>query len=169
MTQDKNELHVLYFQVTDIWRRFCETHTELLDKTFEEYALLLSSDIEALEEVLSQKQEIIKRINFLEAARERVITSLNVFLSDNNQKEVDSVSELIEVMQIFENENNSKHLYRFNMLLIDVIEKIQDQNKKNQVFLNKAINSLREIREEAMGVKSYATYNQKGFSVKPLR
>ncbi|MCF8058000.1 MAG: flagellar protein FlgN [Bacteriovoracaceae bacterium] len=169
MSQDKNELHVLYFQVTDIWKRFCENHTELLDKTFEEYALLLSSDIDQLEEVLIQKQEIIKKINFLEAARERVITKLNIYLRDNNQKEVDSVSELIEVMQYFEDQNNTKHLYRFNMLLIDIIEKIQDQNKKNQVFLNKAINNLREIREEAMGVKSYSTYNQKGFSVKPLR
>ena len=72
-------------------------------------------------------------------------------------------------MRFYEDQNNTKHLYRFNELLIDVIEKIQEQNKKNQVFLNKAINNLREIREEAMGVKNYSTYNQKGHSVKPMR
>lgn len=169
MSEKQNELGVIYFQVTDIWRRFCEEHTLLLDKTFEEYSLLLSSDIEKLEPLLAEKQEIIKKINFLEEARARVITKLNKYLSLNKQKEVDSVSELIEVMRFYEEQNNSKHLYRFNELLIDIIEKIQHQNKKNQVFLNKAINNLREIREEAMGVKNYSTYNKKGHSVKPMR
>jgi flagellar biosynthesis/type III secretory pathway chaperone len=70
-------------------------------------------------------------------------------------------------MNFFEKQNNTQHLYRFNALLIDVIEKIQTQNKKNQVFLNKAINSLKEIREEALGVKNYNTYNKKGVSVRP--
>lgn len=161
---ESQKLQVLYFQVTDIWRRFCEEHTDLLDKTFEEYALLLKSDVEKLEDILKEKQEIIKRISFLEEARSRVITDLNAFLKNHNQKEVESVSELIRVMQKFEELNETRHLFRFNELLIDVIEKIQQQNKKNQLFLNKAINNLREIREEAMGVKSYSTYNQKGFS-----
>ena len=169
MEQRKNELGVIYFQVTDIWRRFCEEHTLLLDKTFEEYSLLLSSDIEKLEAVLAEKQEVIKKINFLEEARTRVIGTLNEYLSRHGQKEVESVSELIEVMRFYEEQNNTKHLFRFNELLIDVIEKIQDQNKKNQVFLNKAINNLREIREEAMGVKNYSTYNKNGLSVKPMR
>ena len=169
MESKKNELGVLYFQVTDIWRRFCEEHTDLLDKTFEEYSLLLSSDIDKLESLLAEKQEVIKKINFLEEARTRVIEKLNLFLREHDQKEVESVSELIEVMRFYEEQNNTKHLYRFNELLIDVIEKIQDQNKKNQVFLNKAINNLREIREEAMGVKNYSTYNKQGHSVKPMR
>ncbi len=167
--QDK-KLHVIYFQVTDIWRRFCEEHTELLDKTFEEYSLLLRSDVEKLEDVLREKQEIIKRVNILEEARAESIKELNLYLKENKQKEVESVSELINVMQQFEEHNETRHLYRFNELLIDIIEKIQQQNKKNQVFLNKAINSLREIREEAMGVKSYSTYNKKGVStVRPTR
>lgn len=161
---DGQRLQVIYFQVTDIWRRFCEEHTDLLDKTFEEYALLLKSEVDQLEEILKEKQEIIKRISFLDEARSRVITDLNSYLSEHNQKEVESVSELISVMQKFEEKNETRHLFRFNELLIDVIEKIQEQNKKNQLFLNKAINNLREIREEAMGVKSYSTYNKKGFS-----
>jgi flagellar biosynthesis/type III secretory pathway chaperone len=67
-------------------------------------------------------------------------------------------------MQNYEAETNEKHLYRFNELLIDVIEKIQTQNKKNQLFINKAILSLREIREDAGGVKKYNTYSAKGIS-----
>jgi flagellar biosynthesis/type III secretory pathway chaperone len=165
-----NTLHVIYFQVTDIWRRFCEEHTELLDKTFEEYSLLLKSDVEKLEDVLKEKQEIIKRVNILEEARAESIEKLNLYLREHNQKEVESVTELISVMKQFEEHNGTQHLFRFNELLIDIIEKIQQQNKKNQVFLNKAINSLREIREEAMGVKSYSTYNKKGVStLRPTR
>ncbi len=59
--------------------------------------------------------------------------------------------------------NSEKHL------LIDIIEKLQTQNKKNQLFLNKAINNLREIREDALGVKSYSTYNNKGLSKRAAR
>lgn len=167
MKNTDQTLHLIYFRVTDIWKRFCEEHTQLLDKTFEEYALLLKSDVDELESLLAEKQEIIKNISFLEHARERCINELNEYLKQNNQKEVESVSELIEIMNFFEKQNNTQHLYRFNALLIDVIEKIQTQNKKNQVFLNKAINSLKEIREEALGVKNYNTYNKKGVSVRP--
>lgn len=163
------ELHTIYFEVTDIWKRFCEEHTLLLDKTFEEYSYLLSSDIDSIESLLAEKNEVVKRINFLEKARERVITKLNDYLKENGQAEIESVSELISVMSDFEQVNNNRHLYRFNSLLIDIIEKIQAQNKKNQLFLNKAINNLRDIREEALGVKNYSTYNQKGFSTRSAR
>lgn len=163
------ELHTIYFEVTDIWKRFCEEHTLLLDKTFEEYSYLLSSDIDSIESLLAEKNEVVKRINFLEKARERVITKLNEYLKENGQAEIESVSELISVMSDFEQVNNNRHLYRFNSLLIDIIEKIQAQNKKNQLFLNKAINNLRDIREEALGVKNYSTYNQKGFSTRSAR
>ena len=163
------KLQLLYFKVTDIWKRFCEEHTELLDKTFEEYSLLLASDVNAIEELLITKNDVMKRITFLENARERVIAELNVSLRDNGQPPIESVSELINVMGQYEKINNAHHLYRFNSLLIDIIEKLQTQNKKNQLFLNKAINNLREIREDALGVKSYSTYNNKGFSQRAAR
>jgi len=169
MEGNLDTLQTFYFRVTDIWRRFCEEHSILLDKTFDEYSLLLASDIEGLEPLILEKNEIVKNISLLESARERVIEDLNVFLVKNNQKEVESIGELIEVMELFENEKSQKHLFRFNSLLIDIIEKIKEQNKKNQVFLNKAINSLKDIREDALGHKSYSTYNNKGVSVKPAR
>lgn len=162
-------LAIIYFKVTDVWKRFCELHTDLLDLTFEEYSLLLKSDVDGIEALVERKNIVIGTISRLEKLREDLIGELNNYLRENKQKEVESVSELIHVMKSFESHNNTNHLRRFNDLLIDLIEKLQAQNKKNQVFLNKAILNLKEIREEAMGVKSYSTYNQKGISVKPLR
>ncbi len=162
-------LHILYFKVTDIWKRFCEEHTELLDKTFEEYSLLLSSDVDAIEELMVVKNAIMTRISSLESLRTETINEINVYLSQHNKKPVESVSELISVMEKYESINNARHLSRFNALLIDIIEKLQTQNKKNQLFLNKAINNLREIREDALGVKSYSTYNNKGLSKRAAR
>ncbi len=162
-------LQLIYFRVTDVWKRFCEEHTTLLDKTFEEYSLLLASDVDAIEELMVSKNEIMTRINKLEEVREGLIGELNIFLQANNQAPIESVSDLISTMSYYEGLNNAHHLSRFNSLLVDIIEKLQTQNKKNQLFLNKAINSLREIREEALGVKSYSTYNNKGLSRKGAR
>ena len=161
---DNQKLEVLYFQVTDVWKRFCEEHTLLLDKTFEEYAVLLGSEIDKLDGLLEEKAEIIARINQLEDIRAGIIKDLSTTLP--NEK-IESVTDLLRVMDVFEKRNNSKHLFRFNALLIDIIEKIQTQNKKNQLFINKAVHSLQTIRDEAMGVtKKYNTYNAQGGQVK---
>lgn len=169
MSEKDQTLALLYFKVTDVWKRFCELHSDLLDLTFEEYSYLLKSDIDGIESLTDQKANVVQAISGLERLRENLINELNTYLRINNQKEVESVGELIQVMSTFEQVNNSNHLRRFNELLIDIIEKLQAQNKKNQVFLNKAIMNLKEIREEAMGVKNYSTYNKQGVSVKPLR
>jgi flagellar biosynthesis/type III secretory pathway chaperone len=65
-------------------------------------------------------------------------------------------------MKVIENKMQTPHLEKFNSYLIDTIEKIQEQNKKNQIFINKTLLSLKTIREEAMGRKNYSTYNSKG-------
>jgi len=163
------QLKLLYFRVTDVWKDFCELHTELLDLTFKEYSCLLSSDIDGVESLINDKNDLIEKISSMDKMREIIINELNELLSDQNQKTIENVSELISVMNIFEKHNNLNHLSRFNALLIDLIEKLQEQNKKNQVFLNKAIHSLKDIREEALGIKKYSTYNQKGVSVKQAR
>lgn len=154
----EQKLQILYFQVTDLWKDLCEAHNELLEKTFDEYALLLSSDVDGLEEKIREKQEIVKQIDILDQLRQEVILKLTI----DSDKEINSVSELLDFMNKFEEERERKHLRRFNALLIDIIEKIQAQNKKNQLFINKAIHSLQEIREDALGKKSYSTYNLKG-------
>jgi flagellar biosynthesis/type III secretory pathway chaperone len=160
MMNDK--LAILYFQVTDLWKRLCEEHNELFNVTCDEYSLLLKSELDLLEEKLVEKNQIIARISALENIRRDVITELNTLLPEKN---VDSVSKLLEVMKVYEVEKNQKHLFRFNALLIDIIEKIQAQNKRNQLFINKALLSLKQIRIEASGKKNYSTYTSKGSAV----
>tara|TARA_R110002049_G_scaffold300661_2_gene491694 strand:- start:184 stop:687 length:504 start_codon:yes stop_codon:yes gene_type:complete len=155
---------VHYFRVTDLWKKLCESHQQLLEITFDEYSLLLGSQIEELEEKVEEKNKLISFIATLDKERKEAIKNLNADLKKNGSAEIQSVSDLIVTMKEFESTKDQHHLRRFNALLIDIIEKIQTQNKKNQLFINKALMSLREIREDAMGKKSYSTYNSKGAS-----
>lgn len=156
------KLATIYFEVTTLWKQFCEEHNELFNLTCDEYSLLLKSDLELLEEKISEKNECIKRIATLELVRRDLIIELNALFPEKN---IDSVSGLIEVMSKYEIESNQKHLFRFNALLIDIIEKIQAQNKRNQLFINKALHSLQQIRIEATGKKNFSTYTSKGSAI----
>lgn len=149
---------IQYFKVTDLWKRFCEEHTTLLDLTFAEYSCLLSSEIDDLEEILEKKNVIITKIRSLEKLRQNIIDEIN----QTNDQKVQDVSGLLVYMSDFEQEKEQQHLKKFNLLLIDLIEKLKAQNKKNQLFLNKAISSLKNIKEQALGKKSYSTYGQNG-------
>jgi flagellar biosynthesis/type III secretory pathway chaperone len=161
-SQNIDSLEVIYFRVADLWQKLCEKHTSLLDLTFDEYALLLDSNLDQLETKSSEKDLVKDEISALEKVREQVIEELNDLLKKKGVEPISSVSDLIMVMDIYEKKNNQKHLFRFNSLLIDLIEKIQEQNKKNQLFINKALLSLKQIREDVMGNKDYSTYNKRG-------
>jgi flagellar biosynthesis/type III secretory pathway chaperone len=154
-----DKLAILYFEVTDLWKRLCEEHNELFNITCDEYSLLLNSELSLLEEKLVEKNTIILKIGALETIRRELMRDLAAILPETK---IDSVSKLVEVMQAYEVENKQKHLFRFNALLIDIIEKIQAQNKRNQLFINKALISLKQIRIEATGKKNYSTYSSKG-------
>ena len=158
----KDKLATLYFEVTNVWKQFCEEHNELFNLTCDEYSLLLRSELELLEEKIIEKNECIKRIGTLEFVRRDLINDLNKLYPD---KKIDSVSTLLEVMSQYEVESNQKHLFRFNALLIDIIEKVQAQNKRNQLFINKALHSLQQIRLEATGKKNFSTYSSRGSAV----
>lgn len=159
---DLDKLKLYYFRVTDVWKRFCEEHTILFNLTCDEYSSLLKSEFDDIEKVTNEKEKVIIRIRALEEVRKKIIDDLNK--SGLIANEITSISELLELMQNYEAETREKHLYRFNELLVDIIEKIQAQNKKNQLFINKAILSLREIREDVIGEKKYSTYGPKGAS-----
>lgn len=161
-TQNIDSLEMIYFRVADLWQKLCEKHTSLLNLTFDEYALLLESNLDDLEAKSSEKENVKTEITALEKVRAQVIEELNGLLVKKEMDPIDSVSDLIMVMDIYEKKNNQKHLFRFNSLLIDLIEKIQEQNKKNQLFINKALLSLKQIREDVMGNKDYSTYNNRG-------
>ncbi|OIQ18253.1 MAG: hypothetical protein BM556_08300 [Bacteriovorax sp. MedPE-SWde] len=152
-------LKVYYFQITDIWKRHCELHSELFDLTCDEYALLLESDLDNLEEKITQKNNLIATIKLNDEERSRLLTDLAKAYPESK---IEKVTDLITFFGEFPAEKESKHLFRFNALLLDIISKIQTQNKKNQLFINKAINSLRNIREEATGTTTVSTYNAKG-------
>lgn len=158
----KEKLASLYFEVTNLWKQFCEEHNELLTLTCDEYSLLLKSELDLLEEKIQEKNDCIRRIGVLELVRRDLINELSAL---NPGTEVDSVSTLLEVMSQYEIESNQKHLFRFNALLIDIIEKIQAQNKRNQLFINKALHSLQQIRIEASGKKNFSTYSSKGSAI----
>lgn len=158
----KEKLAALYFEVTNLWKQFCEEHNELFNLTCDEYSLLLQSELESLEEKIAEKNECIQRIGALEMIRRDLITEVNNLYPD---RKIESVSELLEIMSQYEVESNQKHLFRFNALLIDIIEKIQAQNKRNQLFINKALHSLQQIRLEASGKKNFSTYTSKGSAV----
>lgn len=158
----KDNMASLYFQITSLWKQFCEEHNDLFNLTCDEYSLLLQSELELLEEKIEEKNECIKRIGTLELVRRDLIKELNELFPEKN---IDSVSALLAVMSEYEVESNQKHLFRFNALLIDIIEKIQAQNKRNQLFINKALHSLQQIRLEASGKKNFSTYSARGSAV----
>jgi flagellar biosynthesis/type III secretory pathway chaperone len=156
------KLAVYYFQVTDLWKRLCEEHSLLFDVTCDEYSLLLSSELDSLEDKIKEKEEIVRTISKLELTRKELINDL---VTEFPETKIESVSALLEFMRNYEIEKNEKHLFRFNALLIDIIEKIQAQNKRNQLFINKALYSLKQIRMEALGQKNYSTYSAKGSAI----
>lgn len=163
MTNGKDAKEIQYFQITDLWRRLCEEHSLLFDQTCEEYSLLLKSQLDLIEDKIKEKEETISRINTLEKLRKEIVEDIK----KTAQQELQSVSDLIHYMSDLSFEKEQKHLFRFNALLIDIIQKIQEQNKKNQLFLNKALLSLRELRLEATGQKNYSTYNARGATRAP--
>lgn len=156
------KLAPIYFEITELWKKFCEEHNELFNLTCDEYSLLLRSELDLLEEKIEEKNQCIQRIGTLEFMRRELITELAKIVPE---KSVDSVSGLLEVMTAYEVESKQKHLFRFNALLIDIIEKIQAQNKRNQLFINKALHSLQQIRLEATGKKNYQTYSKSGSAI----
>jgi flagellar biosynthesis/type III secretory pathway chaperone len=158
----EQKLAIYYFQVTDIWKRFCEEHTRLFDVTCDEYTLLLSSELDSLEDKIFEKNVVIEYIHKLEQIRKEIIEEMSI---EFPEAKLDSVSKLLSFMEKYEVEKKEKHLFRFNALLIDIIEKIQAQNKRNQLFINKALLSLKQIRTEALGQKNYSLYTAKGSTV----
>jgi FlgN protein len=158
MNNFNSKLHTYYFQVVDLWNRLCEEHTMLFEATCTEYVELLENNIEKLESSIKEKEKIIYRINSLDNLRSKIIKNIE---AETNHK-IENIKDLISLMDEFEKNNNQKHLWRFNQILIDIIEKIQTQNKKNQMFINKASLALQEIKDEVLGQKTYSTYTNKG-------
>lgn len=152
-----------YQQAVLIWEQFCKLHRELLDLTCDEYLVLLASDIDKLESMLPLKEEVIQQIGVIEQERAALIHTLNTkeLLGEPLKK----VSDLLEYFDDIETQNGVSALKNLNSLLIDTIGQLQEQNKKNQQFLNKAMISIRDIKESFSGKKKpYMTYGSDGMT-----
>jgi flagellar biosynthesis/type III secretory pathway chaperone len=151
-----------YQQALEIWEAFCQEHRELFDLTCEEYLTLLASDIDKLESMLPLKEEIIARIGELEARRARLIEEINQ--SGAFAAPITRAGELLAAFAELERRQSIPALRNLNSLLVDIIQNIQEQNRKNQVFLNKAMLSLREVKQGFSGKKTFTTYGADGMT-----
>jgi flagellar biosynthesis/type III secretory pathway chaperone len=123
---------------------------------------LLASDIDKLETMLPLKDEIISRISELEKDRAHLILKINE--SNLFDSEITRAGELLDAFAEIDQKSGIPALKNLNSLLIDIIQKIQDQNKKNQMFLNKAMHSLRDLKHGFSGKKTYTTYGADGMT-----
>lgn len=146
-----NEIDLYYVQILDIWQEFCSLHSDLYELTCQEYESLLSNDIDKLEEIIDLKDEIITRVGAVEKMRQSVIGEINSTISGDQK--IGNVTGLLNFMNSFEVETGRNLLKRSNSLLIDIIENIQAQNKKNQLYINRAVHSLKDLREGLLGQK----------------
>ncbi len=154
-----NERKLEYQEVLRIWEGFCAFHKELYDLACDEYVTLLASDIDKLESMLPIKEEIIAKIGELEKERAELVDKLN--LKGLNIKRA---GDLMASYEDIDQANGIPALRNLNSLLIDIVTKIQEQNKKNQLFLNKAMLSLREVKQGFSGKKNYTTYGADGLT-----
>jgi flagellar biosynthesis/type III secretory pathway chaperone len=145
-----------------VWESFCQLHKELFDIACDEYLTLLESNIEKLESMLPKKEVIIGKVNVLENERAALIDKINA--SGVLGVKVAKASELIAAFEAIDKETGITALKNLNALLIDIIQKLQEQNKKNQLFLNKAMLSLKEIKQGFTGKKTYTTYGADGMT-----
>jgi flagellar biosynthesis/type III secretory pathway chaperone len=158
----RQEKRLYYQSIVGIWEGFCILHKELFDLTCEEYLTLLASNIDKLETMLPMKEEIIAKIGELEKERTDLIIQLNdkgIF-----PHRIDRASELLSSFADIDAVSGVPALRNLNGLLIDIIEKLQEQNKKNQVFLNKAMLSMRDLKNGFTGKKTYTTYGADGLT-----
>lgn len=156
------EKKLYYHQVLSVWEGFCSLHSQLFDIACDEYLALLSSDIDKLEELLPFKEETIAKISELDSERNKLVEKINNTTLVTSP--LNKASELMTFFSDIETKNGVSALKNLNSLLIDIIEKIQLQNKTNQVFLNKAMISLRDLKRGFNGQKIYSTYGADGLT-----
>jgi flagellar biosynthesis/type III secretory pathway chaperone len=163
-TSNKDELLKLRFdQFCNIWQSLCQLHTDLFDLSCDEYVHLLASNIEGLDETVVQKNELLEKIDALDLERSLLLEKLNK--EELLDSPVDKASVLIKEFFTKKEIIKADQLEKLNLLLIDIIENIQKQNKKNQLFLNKAMMSLNDLKDSFTGQKTITTYGPQGKTI----
>lgn len=155
-------LRLYHQQAIEIWEQFCRLHHDLYELTCDEYQALLSGEIENLEPIITSKEAVMNEINNWESSRAALINTLNE--KQLSSQVITNVAGLLEALKPAEATLPIPALHNLNSLLIDVITRIQEQNKRNQIFLNRAMASLRDLREGFSGKKQYTTYGANGMT-----
>lgn len=146
--------------VADLWQQQCSLHTSLFELTCDEYIHLLASDMDKLDQTIEDKQTLIQDINNLEDKRQLYLQEIN---EDHIDAGIQKLSELTSFLSLHGLDKESQRLQKLNLVLMDIVDKIQEQNKRNQVFLNKALLSLKELKKSfGGGSKRYETYGSNG-------
>lgn len=161
MKETQMELQLKTSLFRDLWHEFCQKHTELYEVTCEEYSHLLASDIDKLESTIEEKQNIINFINKLEVNRNEVASEISNLIQ---VEKPEKLTYMLDSLRKNNLEKQASEIEKLNLVLLDIIEKIQEQNKRNQIFLNKAIISLKELRQSFSGKESYNTYSPSGMT-----
>jgi flagellar biosynthesis/type III secretory pathway chaperone len=156
----RDVLALYYIQFVEMWEQFCSLHQELLTESQAEYQHLLSGEIEGLEDIIKRKDHLVAQISLLEKQRAKMILQFN---QTELKPNVHHVRDLLNFFHDYESTLTIPVLSKMNQLLIDVITNLQSQNKKNQVYLNKALGSLQELKLSFTGKKHYQTYGADGF------
>lgn len=154
------QVKLFYKETLEIWKNLCELHNLLLKLTNEEYTVLLESNFDALNLILNKKENILKKISNEENRRITLIKNIN----SSFQLDINKAKELILFFDTPSVKVDSSLLLDLNNLLIDIIENNQRQNKRNQIFLNKAMSSLSEFTSGLKGLKKFETYDHNGNS-----
>lgn len=146
---------LLLDRTCSLWRDFCEVHNELYALSCQEHIHLINSELEDLDQCVTVKKSLIEIVDKLEAYRKELISEINGYFQSNAKK----ASEIINLFQL---KTDADILEKYNLLLVDIIEKIQTQNKHNRIFLNKALYSLNQIKKDFSGENYVETYNSQG-------
>lgn len=157
--EQTTNLKFLFHNLTGIWEDFCRCHHLLFDYTCQEHINLMESDIDGLEKTAAEKDKVLQDIDQLDLLRKECVSNISSII--NPQNPATKISELIEQVEGKVDKEELEILKKLNVLLIDIIGKLQEQNKKNQIFLNRSIISLNELKAEFTG-KKYSTYGPSG-------
>jgi flagellar biosynthesis/type III secretory pathway chaperone len=139
----KDKLNLQLHQIIGLWKELCHLHNQLYEMTCFEYTLLLESRIDELDELIKEKQKIIEQVDRVDSQRSKILKDI---ADESNHSVQIKFNSLIEYFQKFD--LDCSLLLKYNDLFIDIIEKIQAQNIVNQKFINKAMLSLKELKNE---------------------
>jgi len=155
-------LRLYHTQVVEVWENFCRLHRDLFDLTCDEYQALLSGEIETLEVLVARKEAVMAEINAWEATRAALIEDMNA--RGASPEPITNVSGLLQALRVPEAQLPIPALTNLNSLLLDIITKTHAQNKRNQLFLNRALLNIRDLREGFSGKRTYTTYGANGMA-----